>query len=113
MRGNAAVFLSRGQTVAALPPTKTRSIAGQIVLHSSAPHAPSIRMSAGPSNDLRILEHRVNALEEQLEAVSAIGAVLSCLKRFEGPKQAELMDMAEAHPDPAVKALSKTLSGKR
>jgi hypothetical protein len=41
--------------------------------------------------------------------VSAMGGILACLSRFEGDNKSALVDIAVAHPDPAVMAYWKTL----
>ena len=63
-----------------------------------------------PSDDLaKILKA---AIQDTTMEVSALGAILSCLKRFEGSEQADLLDLILAHPDPAIKEFWKATGGK-
>jgi hypothetical protein len=63
-----------------------------------------------PSDDLTTILK--STMQTPGMPVSAIGGILACLTQFDGKNQGTLVDIAVAHPDPAVKALWKAVKSK-
>ena len=63
-----------------------------------------------PSADLT--EYLKTTLQTPGMPVTAMGGILACLSQFDGKNRTALVEIAIAHPDPAVKRLWSTLSRK-
>jgi hypothetical protein len=64
-----------------------------------------------PSSDLN--DYLKTTLQTPNMPIAAIGSIIACLSRFEGEKKTSLIEIAIAHPDPAVKAYWTALSKKK
>jgi hypothetical protein len=89
------------KTAIADPDLGTRGYAAAMICENALSHGVE-----EPSADLTDLLK--NTLENTQIPVDALGGVLACIAHFKGDRRADLVDLALAHPDPAVAAYWKS-----
>jgi len=89
------------KTAIADPDLGTRGYAAAMICENALSHGVE-----EPSADLA--ELLKNTLENPQIPVDALGGILACITHFKGDRRADLVDLALAHPDPAVAAYWKS-----